>query len=468
MARKKWYNKETKQFKSIVTQDVTADIRELWKANFENTNQAVNYNAMEGSHILEKEFKAVGLKLSRSNALKIAFRLYNTQKSSIYIAALGKVLTQLNSDVINKEGEVNTSAQATFKKFIKDILAAKEDKEELQQLIQVNSLLHLFDWSDESTPAQDELQQGLEGYDVGKIERFYTKYRTAVATGRILSPQQLIERISEIGRYASAMAVYGVFNALGEFINFTDGRRVSYNSFPCCIGLVPIPHCKEIEVARSGKVLKFRATQSVFLANQEGGEDAIRVQFNLYGAEIIYLIYLWLLVWKSMGITKEIDVSSIDSPEKLRRIVDPTAINPATTKPTEEYRVTFPFISRNVIVPNCYIETLAYEDTIMNGMDCITISVLMRTYRRPKSFALHQRNDNIAFIGANPDTSLKMYKSIEFFANAAWRIGQSVVEIVDGHSWKVDTNSVFSDEVYYDVGYEQIASTCLLGLCGMM
>ena len=67
----------------------------------------------------------------------------------------------------------------------------------------------------------------------------------------------------------------------------------------CILGGVPMPSINELSHAMSDRILKFRATGGIFLAQQSGGDQTLRIQGKAFGvnryAFLTMLDFLFLL-----------------------------------------------------------------------------------------------------------------------------------------------------------------------------
>lgn len=303
--------------------------------------------------------------------------------------------------------------------------------------------------------------------DEGRIRRWVARRKNAKHNSLEYTTREFF---SEIGKYAGGMTGFIAVNALGK-----DTKFLRY-TFPVMFGGFPIPHVQEIEVARSGKVVKFRATGSVFLAQQEGGEDAIRVECLLLPEENIWLLYLWVLFLWGKGRTRKISdlMTTGASLNKIRALItNISSENVNTTKPSYEYHMTFPLVTRHIILTNVYIETLSFEDRIVDGLNVLKVSILLRTYTKPSTFMQYHKDETVHY-GPRVDKTIIMYKVLEFMANIAWRcanmegiiIGES--SLFNEQSFKTGLDSSNSDDVYYDINSWDIAQTVALGIFGVI
>ena len=273
--------------------------------------------------------------------------------------------------------------------------------------------------------------------------------------------------MSELTSYAVGFGSFIGFNQFRQAgLQAYDNRMIKEQSVPCVLSGLPLRHVKEIEVARSGKILKFRATGSVFLANQEGGEDAIRIEGILVRSEIVLILALWGIFYYGQGRLNEaqIDKDEISLKALRSKNVDVTSYNKTTEKPAYTHHYTVPFVSRHIIIPNTYIETLSFEEKVIFGKDVIGYSILLRTYRKPSGFDLYCDNEK-EYVA--PKGNSKMYKIVEFAANMAWRLYNSQGLVIDEREWKIGGDKALSDDVYYDFNPLDLVDSVTLGMFGL-
>jgi len=414
--------------------------------------------------------KFIGLDFSSSRALTIGLALQREKKAEIYTTAITITIAHIIARTRALTPD-STVAKKLVRKFLNSIYEAKSDKQKLE-FIEVTAGLQTITFPEDQF---EEIEQGEEMEDRGHMEAFVQQYQEKIGSGKLISVGNFMSK--ELTKVALGITSFISFNALARRINLTPNPYVSYNSFGCSIYGLPIPHVQLIEVARSGKILKFRATGSVFLANQEGGEDAIKVECLLVGIENLYILLLWALFLYGRGRVKEIELMNIPSlPNTLggalptllmRKIASQTTINPKVQKPTEEFHYTFPFISRHVIIPNTYIETISFEERVESGRNVIKCTILLRTYVKTSKFLKHDVKDNLVISPLyNEVKGLKMNQITEFSANIAWRLANATGFLFDNESWKVGDN-IESDDVYYNINIANIASTVVMGAYGM-
>lgn len=307
------------------------------------------------------------------------------------------------------------------------------------------------------------------------IKTIINKFKTIKEYLKKLNPSDIIK---EMAKYTTAISLYELYNKIGlpttilRSVGLGDNLMIADIKTPCVLSVIPLIHVREIEVARSGKILKFRATGSVFLANQEGGLDAVRIEFYLYRSEIIWLIAYWYLFMYGQSKTKEIttpaDVPFLDADGRinLRKLNDIVSYNSKTSKPSYEFHRTFPFITKHIIIPNVYIETMSFEAMVENGLDCVKCDVLLRTYRKPTGFEIY-RTKNFGFAGLQRE-DLKFYKVIEAGTNLAWRMANAEGLVSNEKSWRISSETAGRDDVYYDIDPKELIAYSALSLFGVV
>lgn len=275
----------------------------------------------------------------------------------------------------------------------------------------------------------------------------------------------------ELARYASSIATFELWNIASEFISQVDYALGFGYKTPCVIGGLPLRHIQSLEVARSGKILKFRADGSIFLAQQHGGEDAIKIEFKIYRTEIWYVLAIWALFLIGNGELKEIPSINANgvSITEIRKIMNVSQYDIQTKNPSYNYHRTFPIITRNIIIPNVYIETFSFEELVENGMDVIRCSLMLRTYREPdpEGMVTKLEGDNL-FVGFKQTKKLKMFETIEFSMNAAWRLYRYMNPLLMTDNF-ISNRTMFNtdnDDVYYDIDLGDIAATVGLAVAG--
>ncbi len=313
--------------------------------------------------------------------------------------------------------------------------------------------------------------QPREQVDLTRVQNLVLRYQLAKQEGKVLSLDQFLR---EIGRYAAGFGSFILFNTLMKHgFHSLDDRMINIQTVPCTISGLPLRHVQEIEVARSGRILKFRATGSVFLAQQEGGEDAIRIEGLLARSEIVFILILWALFLYGQGKVKEIDkiVELVGNPGLMAiraKNVDITTFNATTELPSYTHHVTFPLVTRHIVIPNVYIETMSFEEKVVFGKDIIGYSLLLRTYRKPTGFEMYSQSPTMNFLAPKGDKFLSMYKVVEFFANMAWRFINSNGIFIQEREWKIGGDTAQSDDVYYNINAGDVATSAVLGLIGVL
>lgn len=277
------------------------------------------------------------------------------------------------------------------------------------------------------------------------------------------------EWVREISRYALSISLFQTFNIISTLVPREYILGLGYKT-PCLVACLPLRHVKLIEVARSGKVLKFRSDGSTFLAQQHGSEDAIKVEFLMLKTEIWMLLVLWMLFEYGSGNESEIDLAKapkLKTLNDLRQINNIFKIDSDVKKASHEFHNTFPLITNNVIIPNVYLETVSFEENVNFGKDVLRCSLMFRTYRKPRQFFEGKIESSLYGYTNNNDT--KMYEVIEFSANLAYRFAKAMNALIVSNNWTIRPKSIFdqeNDDVYYNIGIEDIASTVVMSLAG--
>jgi len=215
-------------------------------------------------------------------------------------------------------------------------------------------------------------------------------------------------------------------------------QAVLKTHFPVVLGVLPLKHVREIEVARSGKILKFRAIGSIFLASQKGGEDAVTITGLIYKGEVLLLLGLWALFLCGIGRIEDLNIieklQKYD-PTAIRKLVDVKSYNKNRQSPTYEYHLTFPFVSKHFIIPNCYIETISFEEKLPLK-DVIQYTVALRTFTKQNEFTGFKKRNGTVYYGEVPQY-FGWKKVLEFSANVAWRTFQATNAITAENEWRI-------------------------------
>ena len=248
-----------------------------------------------------------------------------------------------------------------------------------------------------------------------------------------------------------------------------SGVRKLFGKIPILLGPVPLKHVDYVEIARSGKILKFRATGTVFLARQEGGADAIKIEGIMYKAEFTTMFLLWgLFIY---GQSKFRDMEGIPGIEKLdigkigevRKLNDLLMMNTSKEKPSYEFHQTFPFVNRHFIIPNCYIETISIEDKLPLK-DVLQYSILLRTYDKPKEVNWVEKKGSALFGIKNKSGWAKI---AEYSLNASWRYFNASGWLLDEQEWKIGSATKHGVlDTYYDIDWSALATVTYLNLMG--
>ncbi len=414
---------------------------------------------------------------------KVATGLYNLQKARFgYISNGQSRERKLAWELVKKEkgpeylrlisqrlASFATSSIANINKYWGLLLNAKEDQD-FARLLTPNSYPPNSMPSEILISSTNYLPDIVIDVDEGLVDDIITSYTGAVEQGKVKSPEHFLH---EVKRYAVGFGSFAFFNELKEVgFQSLDNKLINSLTVPCVISGIPLRHVREIEVARSGKILKFRATGSVFLANQEGGEDAIRIEGLFARNEIIFLMFLWMVFYYGQGRAEE---ATFDPTQTISQLAiraknfDATTWNKEAEKPSYTHHNTIPFVSRHIIIPNCYIETLSFEEKLEFGKDIIGYSILLRTYRAPKGFEVFDSESlGLNYIAPKGNKFLSMYKIIEFFANMAWRIIIARGYWIDEREWKTSGDPAGSDDVYYNMEGQSLISATILGVFGFI
>ena len=247
--------------------------------------------------------------------------------------------------------------------------------------------------------------------------------------------------------------------------------RELYGKIPVLLGPCPLKHADYVEVARSGKILKFRATGSVFLANQEGGADAIKIEGRLYKAEFLVMFMLWGLFlygqskFKDMNTIPGFGLGGLANIREIRKLNDIITTNTDLERPTYEFHQTFPFVSKHFIIPNCYIETISIEDKLPLK-DTLRYTILLRTYEKPTEVTWLENKKTGSRISGFKNKTLSA-KICEYSLNAGWRMLNYFGWLIDDQEWKI--GSAMQEgalDTYYDVDWTSLSSVIYLNMIG--
>lgn len=412
---------------------------------------------------------------------QVATKLYNLQKARFGYISQGqarerklawKVIKLLHGPsyiqvIAQTISHFDVNDLATLNTYWK-ILENAEQDQDFARLLTFDSL------HPDSRPStivlnNDYIEVARVDVEAVGVENLVENYSIAKKQGKVISP---LEFMGEISKYALGFGSFIMYNKmLQQGYHSLDNRMINLQTVPCVLAGLPLRHIREIEVARSGKILKFRATGSVFLANQEGGEDAIRIEGLFARGEIMFILFLWMIFYYGQGRIKE----AVFDPNKeitllamRAKNVDITTFNQTTQKPAYTHHFTVPLVTRHIIIPNCYIETLSFEEKIEFGKDIIGYSILLRTYRKQQGFEVYTHSPKSSYLSPSGNKSLGTFKIIEFFANMAWRFINAEGLFISEREWKIGGDTAGSDDVYYNVEIDHLASSVILGVVGII
>lgn len=251
------------------------------------------------------------------------------------------------------------------------------------------------------------------------------------------------------------------------------GASLVFGKIPILLGPVPLKHVNHVEVARSGKILKFRATGSVYLAGQHGGDqmDAIKIEGILYKAEFGFMFLLWALFLYGQSKFKELDQlvsgqTNITEISKLRKINDLIVTDTSLQRPSYEFHRTFPFANKHFIIPYCFIETIVLEDKLPLK-DVMRYTILLRTYKKPTEAVrfVKSKDENISVFGLTKKTFTA--EICQYSLSFAWRMFNAYGWIADEMEWRIGSASKPGVlDTYYDIDPMAISTVAYLSLMG--
>lgn len=410
-------------------------------------------------------------RLDERRAIMDAYlKLGNSKEAKEFLAHVKRLISQIPKDDV-----------ATLKKFWSIVVKIAKDID-LNKFVSssVKDILiqdeKRFITPEPKIPQKDDLLNEI------------IKLRDLEKKGNVLSLQEVYENVKRFmgkgklavtelikyGVYGSAFAVQELMGHLIER-NFIDGLLYNVMPIPVILGFIPLPHVTEMEIARSGKILKFRAAGSVFLANQEGGLDAIRIEGYLYRRERVMILPLLILFYFGTSRIKKIPNEMIEILvgteaqvlSALRKMTDVSKYNRQRKVPTYEYHRTFPFICKYLIIPNCYIETMVFENKVVNGKDVISYTILLRTYTKPDAFQLYRGTGNQNYIGLSLKSNTRFYRIIEAAGNALYRMIRGMNIVIRERDWKIK-NDLKGNDVTYDIDPIDISLSVQFSLFGIL
>jgi len=279
------------------------------------------------------------------------------------------------------------------------------------------------------------------------------------------------------GKYKTALEFkdkieksYGNSFSIAGWAAAFSGVRKLFGKIPILLGPAPLKHVDYVEIARSGKILKFRATGTVFLARQEGGADAIKIEGLMYKTEFVTMFLLWgLFIYGQSKFREMEDIPGIKDLNiqdigEIRKLNDLLMSDASREKPSYEFHQTFPFVNRHFIIPNCYIETISVEDKLPLK-DVLQYSILLRTYDKPKEVSWVEKEGMRLYGISNKSTVAKV---CEYSLNAAWRMLNASGWLLDEQEWKIGSATKEGVlDTYYDVDLSALATISYLNLMGV-
>jgi len=182
--------------------------------------------------------------------------------------------------------------------------------------------------------------------------------------------------------------------------------NASYPTTPAVIlASIPLGTITEVSHAMSQRDLKFRAVGGVFLADQEGGEESLRIVGKAWGKNRFMFLQMLDILFL-YGSSKAVDlfedflknpysfglpnISDTDVSDLDKTISPWTDFNAgAHQEGIGIHRATFPVITRQKIYTNMFIETYEYTESVENGIDVVEYVIFLRKYipPYPKNFA---------------------------------------------------------------------------------
>ena len=162
---------------------------------------------------------------------------------------------------------------------------------------------------------------------------------------------------------------------------------------------IPLGTVRELSMALSDRILKYRSTGGVFLAHQDGGNESLRIIVKAWG--IGRYLFLTMLDFLFLyGSAKILDLfgnspfgTDVYADEGL--LVDKADLDVQVRNPwkkfdafnkdegREEYHSTFPIVTKNRIFSSMYLETYDIVESVNTGMNMLTTTLFLRKYRPP-------------------------------------------------------------------------------------
>lgn len=312
--------------------------------------------------------------------------------------------------------------------------------------------------------------------DRSKIKKsLQKKYKKLKEKGLTLTIKEVFERLGIVSWTDVLFAVFRGLLGVGTLVEMLFGQGWRWMTTSCLVGGFPLgchgaksgTSVQEIDIAHSNKVVKFRATGSVFLAHQVGNKDSVKITGTLdmkYGWAESAFYFLWILTLMSQGRVKGFEnsddmVEHVENTTSLRGkiaevgYIDTFAGQFAQNPAIKQY-FTFPVVTRHAIIPNCYIETFSFEETLEGGKDIIKYDLMLRTYQGVRKIYKHGKQYGVE--------KSKLMDSVRFGANWAWRTLQQTYDYfnVDEKSWKVEN--------YYNVDAVDVGISAGISLISFM
>ena len=382
--------------------------------------------------------------------------------SAVGIKVKGFVLSQwdaLTADIeaLQKDTTLKLNAREAQTVVLKLIIERKAKSRTIliTQLAQdeaaIQSIIDMYSFDD---------PQGSESF-LRRVRNYLAAIDKAKVKGALKTVVEVKDELNEkVGSALSILAWGGIYQVASQL----------WGKIPVLLGPCPLKHAHYIEIARSGKILKFRATGSVFLAAQEGGDDAIKIEGTLYKAEYAIMFILWGLFL--YGQAKFRDMKTIPgfdlggaSATTIRKLNDLITTNTDLERPTYEFHQTFPFVNKHFIIPNCYIETISIEDKLPLK-DTLRYTILLRTYEKPTEVTWLEDKKSGSRISGFKNKTLTS-KICEYSLNAGWRMLNYSGWLIDDQEWKIGSaRDEGVTDTYYDVDWASVASVVYLNMVG--
>lgn len=161
------------------------------------------------------------------------------------------------------------------------------------------------------------------------------------------------------------------------------------------IGGIPLGTVGEVSHGLSDKELRYRARGGVFISDQDGGNETLRVVGLAWGENrYVFLSMLtFLYLWGSatpINLFANADFTDIE-------LLAVEAANPGSNpwikfeaenlnEQIYDKHLTFPVITKNRIYLSMYIESYITKETIANGQEAFEYTVFFRKYEPPPEY----------------------------------------------------------------------------------